>query len=154
MRQRAILAMALITSPPLIVLDEPTSALDMLTQANIFNALKDIKHQLEVGYILITHDISTSSDLADEVVIMYAGQIVEHSYADTGYRNPSTPTPGASWRASRPCVRTRSSSSSPASRRASSTPRRGAGSPPAAPSGLTAATASPRWLPWARGGNS
>lgn len=91
MRQRAILAMALITSPPLIVLDEPTSALDMLTQANIFNALKDIKHQLEVGYILITHDISTSSDLADEVVIMYAGQIVEHSYADTGYRNPLHP---------------------------------------------------------------
>lgn len=91
MRQRAILAMALVTSPELIVLDEPTSALDMLTQANIFNALKDIKHQLDVGFILITHDISTSSDLADEVIIMYAGQLVEHSRSETAYRTPLHP---------------------------------------------------------------
>lgn len=91
MRQRAILAMALITNPQLIVLDEPTSALDMLTQANIFNALKDIKNQLEVGFILITHDISTSSDLADEVVVMYAGQLVEHSLSTTAYRTPLHP---------------------------------------------------------------
>ncbi|MCX7750100.1 MAG: ABC transporter ATP-binding protein [Candidatus Bipolaricaulota bacterium] len=91
MRQRAILAMALVTRPDLIVLDEPTSALDMLTQANIFNALKDIKRQFDVGFILITHDISTSSDLADEVIIMYAGQLVEHSLAQTGYRAPLHP---------------------------------------------------------------
>jgi len=91
MRQRAILAMALITNPQLIVLDEPTSALDMLTQANIFNALKDIKNQLEVGFILITHDISTSSDLADEVIVMYAGQLVEHSLSTTAYRAPLHP---------------------------------------------------------------
>ncbi len=91
MRQRAILAMALITNPDLIILDEPTSALDMLTQANIFNALKDIKGQFDVGFILITHDISTSSDLADEVLIMYAGQLVEHSLASTGYVKPLHP---------------------------------------------------------------
>lgn len=91
MRQRAILAMALVTSPQLILLDEPTSALDMLTQANIFNALKDIKNQLEVGFILITHDISTSSDLADEVLVMYAGQLVEHSLSTTGYTKPLHP---------------------------------------------------------------
>lgn len=91
MRQRAILAMALITSPELIILDEPTSALDMLTQANIMNALKGIKEKLAVSFMLITHDISTSSDLADEVLIMYAGQLVEYSLSTTAYRNPLHP---------------------------------------------------------------
>jgi oligopeptide/dipeptide ABC transporter ATP-binding protein len=77
MRQRAALAMALVTSPILIILDEPTSALDLLTQANIMNVLKRIKHEFETSYILITHDVATSSELADEVAVMYAGQIVE-----------------------------------------------------------------------------
>jgi len=77
MRQRAAIAMALVTSPSLIVLDEPTSALDLLTQANIMNVLKRIKHGFGTSYILITHDIATSSELADDVAVMYAGQIVE-----------------------------------------------------------------------------
>ena len=77
MRQRVAIAMALVTSPSLIVLDEPTSALDLLTQANIFNVLKRTKRELGTSFILITHDIATSSELADEVAIMYAGQIVE-----------------------------------------------------------------------------
>jgi peptide/nickel transport system ATP-binding protein len=77
MRQRVALAMALVTVPALVVLDEPTSALDVLTQANIFNTLKRIKHDLQISFILITHDIATSSELADRVVVMYAGQIVE-----------------------------------------------------------------------------
>ena len=77
MRQRVAIAMSLVTSPILIVLDEPTSALDLLTQANIMNVLKRIKHEFETSYILITHDIATSSELADEVAVMYAGQIVE-----------------------------------------------------------------------------
>ena len=64
MRQRVALAMALVTSPSLIVLDEPTSALDLLTQANIMNVLKRIKHELGTSFILITHDIATSSELA------------------------------------------------------------------------------------------
>ncbi len=81
MRQRAALAMALVTMPNLVFLDEPTSALDVLTQANIFNVLKRIKKELEVSFILITHDISTSSELADRVAVMYAGQIVEVSDA-------------------------------------------------------------------------
>jgi len=71
--------MALVTSPDLIILDEPTSALDVLTQANIFNVLKTLKRELEMSYILITHDIATSSELADKVAVMYAGQIVEVS---------------------------------------------------------------------------
>jgi peptide/nickel transport system ATP-binding protein len=77
MRQRVAIAMSLVTSPSLIILDEPTSALDLLTQANIFNVLKRIKHSFGTSYILITHDIATSSELADDVAVMYAGQIVE-----------------------------------------------------------------------------
>jgi oligopeptide/dipeptide ABC transporter ATP-binding protein len=91
MRQRVALAMALVTSPSLIVLDEPTSALDLLTQANIMNVLKRIKHELGTSFILITHDISTSSELADEVAIMYAGQIVETGHAKDFFPAPLHP---------------------------------------------------------------
>jgi peptide/nickel transport system ATP-binding protein len=91
MRQRAALAMALVTSPILIVLDEPTSALDLLTQANIMNVLKRIKHEFETSYILITHDVATSSELADEVAVMYAGQIVEVGDTPRFFPNPLHP---------------------------------------------------------------
>ena len=91
MRQRVALAMALVTSPALILLDEPTSALDLLTQANIMNVLKRIKHELGTSFILITHDIATSSELADEVAIMYAGQIVEVGRAKEFFPAPLHP---------------------------------------------------------------
>ena len=91
MRQRAIIAMALITNPDVIVLDEPTSALDVLTQANIMNTLKKIKQDLGLSFMLITHDIATSSELADEVICMYAGQLVEHSDGQRFYREPLHP---------------------------------------------------------------
>ncbi|MEW6085677.1 MAG: ABC transporter ATP-binding protein [Chloroflexota bacterium] len=91
MRQRVALAMALVTSPSLILLDEPTSALDLLTQANIMNVLKRIKHELGTSFILITHDIATSSELADEVAIMYAGQIVETGHARDFFPAPLHP---------------------------------------------------------------
>jgi len=91
MRQRAAIAMALVTAPSLIVLDEPTSALDVLTQANIFNVLKRLKQELEISFILITHDIATSSELADRVAVMYAGQIVEESDAFSFFGEPMHP---------------------------------------------------------------
>lgn len=91
MRQRVALAMALVTTPSLIILDEPTSALDVLTQANIMNMLKRIKKDLEISYILITHDIATSSELADRVAVMYAGQIVEVSEAALFFTTPLHP---------------------------------------------------------------
>jgi len=91
MRQRAALAMALVTMPNMVFLDEPTSALDVLTQANIFNVLKRIKKDLEVSFILITHDIATSSELADRVAVMYAGQIVEVSDARRFFSDPLHP---------------------------------------------------------------
>jgi oligopeptide/dipeptide ABC transporter ATP-binding protein len=91
MRQRVAIAMALVTSPSLIILDEPTSALDVLTQANIFNVLKRLKKELGVSFILITHDIATSSELADDVAVMYAGQIVEVSDAYRFFDKPLHP---------------------------------------------------------------
>jgi oligopeptide/dipeptide ABC transporter ATP-binding protein len=91
MRQRAAIAMALVTLPDLIILDEPTSALDVLTQANIFNLLKRVKHDMETSFILITHDIATSSELADRVAVMYAGQIVEVADAADFFPNPLHP---------------------------------------------------------------
>jgi peptide/nickel transport system ATP-binding protein len=91
MRQRVAIAMALVTSPNLIILDEPTSALDVLTQANIFNVLKRLKKELGVSFILITHDIATSSELADDVAVMYAGQIVEMSNAYRFFDKPLHP---------------------------------------------------------------
>jgi peptide/nickel transport system ATP-binding protein len=91
MRQRVAIAMSLVTSPNLVVLDEPTSALDVLTQANIFNILKRLKKELGVSFILITHDIATSSELADDVAIMYAGQIVETGDAMRFFSEPLHP---------------------------------------------------------------
>ena len=79
MRQRVAIAMSLVAVPDLVILDEPTSALDVLTQANIMNLLKRVKKEIATSFILITHDISTSSELADRVAVMYAGQIVEVS---------------------------------------------------------------------------
>lgn len=91
MRQRVAIAMALVTSPDLVILDEPTSALDVLTQANIMNTLKRIKKEMETSFILITHDIATSSELANRVAIMYAGQIVEFSDAARFFSAPLHP---------------------------------------------------------------
>jgi peptide/nickel transport system ATP-binding protein len=91
MRQRAALAMALVTKPQLVVLDEPTSALDVLTQANIMNVLKEIRRELRTSFILITHDVATSSELADQVAVMYAGQIAELSDAARFFREPLHP---------------------------------------------------------------
>lgn len=91
MRQRAIIAMALVTEPDLVVLDEPTSALDLLTQANVMNVLKRIKNEFGTTFILITHDIGTASELADQVAVMYAGKMVELSPADKFYNNAGHP---------------------------------------------------------------
>ena len=91
MRQRVAIAMSLVTAPGVVILDEPTSALDVLTQANIFNVLKRLKQELEVSFVLITHDIATSSELADRVAVMYAGQIVEANDAFSFFHEPLHP---------------------------------------------------------------
>ena len=91
MRQRVVLAMALVTEPDVVILDEPTSALDVLTQASIMNVLKRIKREEGTSFILITHDVATSSELADRVALMYAGQIVEISDARDFFHHPAHP---------------------------------------------------------------
>lgn len=91
MRQRAVLAMALVTEPALVILDEPTSALDVLTQANIMNVLKRIKRELGTSFLLITHDVATSSEIADRVALMYAGELVELADARGFFHEPAHP---------------------------------------------------------------
>lgn len=91
MRQRVVIAMALITNPKIVILDEPTSALDVMTQANIMNMLKELRSNFKLSYILITHDIAISSELADKVAVMYAGQIVELGSAEKLYVEPLHP---------------------------------------------------------------
>lgn len=91
MRQRAVLAMALVAEPELVILDEPTSALDVLTQAAIMNVLKEIKRDQGTSFILITHDVATSSELADRVALMYAGELVETCSAERFFTAPAHP---------------------------------------------------------------
>ncbi|MEZ0346626.1 MAG: ABC transporter ATP-binding protein [Infirmifilum sp.] len=91
MRQRAVIAMALVTNPDIVILDEPTSALDVITQANIMNLLKRIKQEMGISFIFITHDVPLTSELADKVAVMYAGQIVELSDAEEFYSSPKHP---------------------------------------------------------------
>ncbi|MGI6081827.1 MAG: ABC transporter ATP-binding protein [Limnochordia bacterium] len=91
MRQRVAIAMALIADPDVVILDEPTSALDLLTQANIMNVLKQIKKDMGMTFIFITHDVGTASELADDVAVMYAGEIVELARAGDFYTNPRHP---------------------------------------------------------------
>lgn len=91
MKQRVCIAMALIANPQVLILDEPTSALDVLTQANIMNLLKQLKEHAKLTYIFITHDVPLSSELADVVGVMYAGEIVEISPAEEFYVEPKHP---------------------------------------------------------------
>jgi oligopeptide/dipeptide ABC transporter ATP-binding protein len=91
MRQRVGLAMALAMNPPLILLDESTSALDVIAQANIMNVLKEIKKTDDTSFILITHDIATSSELADQITVMYAGELVEWCDAKRFFQEPLHP---------------------------------------------------------------
>jgi peptide/nickel transport system ATP-binding protein len=91
MRQRVAIAMALILRPDLVVLDEPTSALDVLTQANLLNVLKTLRGELGTSFLLITHDLATASELADDVAVMYAGQIVEFAPASQFLLQPQHP---------------------------------------------------------------
>lgn len=91
MKQRTIIAMALITNPKVVILDEPSSALDVITQANIMNLLKKMKASMNLSFIYITHDISISSELADSVAVMYAGEIAEIADAYDFYKHPAHP---------------------------------------------------------------
>ncbi|HET7391900.1 MAG TPA: ABC transporter ATP-binding protein [Nitrososphaeraceae archaeon] len=91
MKQRVIIAMALLLEPDVVIADEPTTALDVLVQAQIINLLKRLKKERGMTIILITHDMAIISEIADKVGIMYAGQLVEFGSAVEVYRNPKHP---------------------------------------------------------------
>lgn len=91
MRQRAMIAMALSCDPQLLIADEPTTALDVTIQAQIMNLLKELQHETEMSIILITHDIGLVANMADRVIVMYAGQIIEEAPVKEIFQSPKHP---------------------------------------------------------------
>ncbi|MEK1888863.1 MAG: ABC transporter ATP-binding protein [Phyllobacterium sp.] len=88
MRQRAMIAMALICRPALLIADEPTTALDVTIQAQILDLLRDLQHKLNMAMLLITHDLGVVANMADEVVVIYHGEIMEAGPVEAIFRNP------------------------------------------------------------------
>jgi len=91
MRQRVMIAIAIACQPKLLIADEPTTALDVTVQAQILDLLKDIQEKNNMSVILITHDLGVVAEMCDEVIVMYAGKIVEKTDVDTLFYNPKHP---------------------------------------------------------------
>ncbi len=91
MRQRVMIAMALACSPSLIIADEPTTALDVTIQAQILDLLRDLKDKINSSIMLITHDLGVIAEMADYVVVMYAGRVVEKGTVSEVFAHPSHP---------------------------------------------------------------
>jgi peptide/nickel transport system ATP-binding protein len=90
-KQRVMIAMALACRPRLIVADEPTTALDVMVQAQVLNVLQGLVSDLDVGLLMISHDLSMLADLCDRIAVMYAGRVVEHGPADKVFTDPLHP---------------------------------------------------------------
>jgi peptide/nickel transport system ATP-binding protein len=91
MRQRVMIAMALLNGPSLLIADEPTTALDVTVQAQILQLLKDLQRDFNTAIIMITHDLGVVADVADEVVVMYGGRLVEHGSVEDIFHRPEMP---------------------------------------------------------------
>jgi oligopeptide/dipeptide ABC transporter ATP-binding protein len=91
MRQRVMIAMALACHPALLIADEPTTALDVTVQAQILNLMNDLQEQYQSSILIITHDLGVIAEVAEEVVVMYAGMIVEHAPVEELFHRPSHP---------------------------------------------------------------
>ncbi|MFC4172032.1 dipeptide ABC transporter ATP-binding protein [Microvirga sp. GCM10011540] len=91
LRQRAMIAMALITRPALLIADEPTTALDVTTQAQILDLIKELQAETGMSVLLITHDLGVVANVADEVVVMYRGRVMEAGSREDIFRNPQHP---------------------------------------------------------------
>lgn len=91
MRQRVMIAMALAGNPKMLIADEPTTALDVTIQAQILEIIKDLQKKINMSVMLITHDLGIVADIADKVVVMYGGRIVESSPCEELFRHPSHP---------------------------------------------------------------
>jgi peptide/nickel transport system ATP-binding protein len=90
-KQRVMIAMALACRPKLIVADEPTTALDVMVQAQVLDLLRDLVRDLDVGLLIISHDLSVLADVCDRVLVMYAGRVVESGTAEQVFRDPLHP---------------------------------------------------------------
>ena len=91
MRQRVMIAMALACNPKVIIADEPTTALDVTIQAQILDLLRNLKDRINSSIMLITHDLGVIAEMADYVVVMYAGRVVEKGTAQEIFANPAHP---------------------------------------------------------------
>lgn len=90
-RQRAMIAQALACDPKLLIADEPTTALDVTVQAEILKLMRDLRERIDAGIVLITHDMGVVADMADHIVVMKDGRIVDHGEAADVFRNPQHP---------------------------------------------------------------
>jgi oligopeptide/dipeptide ABC transporter ATP-binding protein len=95
MRQRVVIAIAIACEPRLLIADEPTTALDVTVQAQVLDLLDDLRSEREMAMILITHNMGVVAESADEVAVMYAGQIIERAPAGELFRTPEHPYPEA-----------------------------------------------------------
>ncbi|MFE7180982.1 ABC transporter ATP-binding protein [Streptomyces erythrochromogenes] len=91
MRQRIMIAMAMALEPSLIIADEPTTALDVTVQAQVMDLLAELQREMNMGLILITHDLGVVADVADKIAVMYAGRIVEAAPVHEIYKAPAHP---------------------------------------------------------------
>jgi peptide/nickel transport system ATP-binding protein len=91
MRQRVMIAMALVNDPDLLIADEPTTALDVTTQAQILTLMSDLQRDFGSAILIITHDLGVVAEIADEVLVMYAGKIVEHAPVTPLFKEPRHP---------------------------------------------------------------
>ncbi len=91
MRQRAMIAMALVHNPDVLIADEPTTALDVTVQAQILELIDKVKRDFDIGVILITHDLGVVAETAQTVMVMYAGRAVEHGPAREVFDEPAAP---------------------------------------------------------------
>ena len=90
-RQRVMIATALITNPKLLIADEPTTSLDVTIQAQILELMKQLQQKLGMAIIMITHDLGVVADMADDIIVMYAGKIVEKGSSDDIFYHPHHP---------------------------------------------------------------
>jgi peptide/nickel transport system ATP-binding protein len=91
MRQRAMIAMALSCDPDLLIADEPTTALDVTVQAQILDLIRDLQREFNSSVVLITHDLGVVAELADDVLVMYAGRAMEYGSAEQLFNRPAHP---------------------------------------------------------------